>query len=195
MAESFEKQLSLADVYATALFRLAQELGRVAEVRDELQELNVLMRTQPGFAEMLSSAALDADRRAASLERMFRGRLSDLVLNALQVLNRHGRADLLAALLQRFVTRQEAAAGQVPVVATTALELDEQQRRSVSEVAAKLAGKQPLMRFRVDPGILGGLVLEIGDWRYDYSVRARLNEARAQLHERSERGLPVGMLA
>lgn len=188
MTESIERMQGTADVYASALFALASEKQSVDAVRGELEELSALQRSDAAFAAFLSSTALDADKRELSLEKMFRGRLSDMTLNTLHVMNRNGRSALLDAVLRRFVVQAEEAAGQVEVTATSAVELDDAQRGTVTETAAKLSGKAPVMEFRVDPAIVGGLVLQVGDIRYDNSVRSQLKAARARLLERAERG-------
>ncbi|MBL8879662.1 MAG: ATP synthase F1 subunit delta [Phycisphaerales bacterium] len=191
MAVSLDSLMEFAGVYATALFDLARERGNIDTVRGELDELVKLADQTPEFDAFLNSDALDDDHRAAGLERMFRGKLSDEVLNTLQVLNRNGRNGLLRALARCFALQQQEAAGQVEVFATTAVELSDDEKSSVTKVAADKTGKWPIMHFRVNPDILGGLILQVGDIRYDNSVRSQLNEARERLAIRSEVGLPV----
>ncbi len=145
-------------------------------------------RLEPDFAAFLTSSALDDDHRAAGLEKMFRGRLSDLTLNTLQIMNRNGRTGLYSALLKRFIARLEAFANQIAGTVTSAVALDDAQQRSIVEVASRLSGKQPVLQYKVDPEILGGLILQMGDWRYDNSVRRQLGVARGQLRQRSDRG-------
>ncbi|MBI5866033.1 MAG: ATP synthase F1 subunit delta [Planctomycetes bacterium] len=189
MADSFDKYLEFADVYAQALFELAREADRIDDVRSELDELVRLMEIEPAFASFITSSALDDDHRAAGLEKMFRGRLSDMTLNTLLVMNDNGRHALLKALRRAFVLRQEDAAGQVEVAATSAVELDLDEKNRVAEAAAKLSGRKPLIDYRVDPSIVGGLILQIGDLRYDNSVATQLTAARDRLMDRSDRGL------
>ena len=193
MAESIDELQDLAGVYATALFELAQQAEVVSQVRAELEELVRLEEAEPEFAAFLKSWVIEEDRRAASLEKMFRGRLSDLVLNTLLVMNRHGRCGLLQVLCRQFILQQEEASNQVEAWAVSAVELDQAQRKAVEAVAAGLTEKEPLVEFVVDPAVLGGLVLQIGDWRYDNSLRTRLKVARGQILERGDRGLEVGV--
>lgn len=193
MADSFDKQLEVADVYADALFALARDADRIEDVRSELDELVKLSEMDIGFAGFLSSRALDDDHRATGLEKMFRGKLSDIVLNTLLVMNDNGRSGLLAALHHSYVLRQQAAANQVDAFVTSAVELDESQKKTITDTAAKVSGKSPIVHYRVDPSILGGLIVQIGDWRYDNSVSRKLGVVRRRLLERAERGLPVGM--
>jgi F-type H+-transporting ATPase subunit delta len=194
MAEAFDEHLDLADIYAAALFALASEAGLVETVRGELEELVRLETLEPGFAEFLRSGAVDDDHRAASLERMFRGKLSDIVLNTLQVMNARGRAALLKPLLRAFVLREQQAANQVEVTVRSAVELDADTRERLERVTEMLSGKRPLMQYEVDAALLGGLVLQIGDYRYDNSIRRHLLQAHARLLGRGARGLKAGVV-
>lgn len=191
MAQSFEEELALADVYAEALFALAREADRVTDVRDELEELARLVAAEPGFAALLRSAAVDADDRRASLERALRGKLSDMTLNTLQVMNDHGRVHLVEPLRRAFELRAQQAARQVEVTATSAVALTPEQQAEVTKLAAALAGQEPLVRYEIDAHIIGGLVLRVGDQRYDSSIRRKLEQARQRLAERGSAGLPA----
>lgn len=188
MAQLSAEQLRIADVYAAALFDLARDSGTIDETRAELDELRNLLDSQPEFATFMASRGIGAERREEALERMFRGRLSDLTLNALLVMNRHDRSDLLAALHRRYVIRQEEASDEIEGQAVSAVELSADQKSEVEKLAARLSGKKPLMEYQVDAGILGGLVLRIGDMRWDNSLRTKLLAARGVLFERADRG-------
>ncbi len=189
MADVTLKGMEVADVYAGALFELARQANRVDEIRAQLEELVGLQERDPALAAFLAARAVDEDARARSLDRILRGRIDDLLLNTLQVMNRHGRADSLPALLRTFILRIEDARGQIEIQATSAVELTPEQRTAVTVLAEELAGKKPLVEFRVDPDLIGGLVLQIGDQRLDNSVRWHLRTARRRLLERSARGL------
>jgi len=171
MTDRIETGIEIADVYAAALFELATQADAVDDVRQELETLVQLAEQDAKFAAFMAPGPVDDDARRESLEKMFRGRLSDIVLNTLQVMNERGRAGLLAPLLRAFVLRVEDARGQVEVQATSATELDARQQAEVTKVAEELSGRQPLVNFVVDPDLIGGLVLQIGDYRFDNSIR------------------------
>ena len=193
MAESFDKYLELADVYAQSLFELARESGKIEDVRSELDELMKLCQIEPAFHSFITSSALDDDHREAGLEKLLRGKLSDITLNTLLVMNQHGRNAILSSLRRAYVIRQQDAAGQIEASVTSAVDLDESQKNEISATAALLSGKNPLIAYNVDPAILGGLILQMGGIRYDNSVASQLAEARKRVLERSERGLAVGV--
>lgn len=191
MAESTHELAAVSDVYASALFAMAQQQGIVLPVRGELEELVALAGRDAAFAAFLSSTSLDAERRAASLERMFRGSVSDVLLNTVLVMNRNGRSALLPHLLRRYVVRMEEAAGEVEVYVRSAVELDASQRDAITVTAASVSGRRPVVEYTVDPELIGGLVVEIGEVRYDHSVRRHLRVLHERLLDRSSRGLSL----
>lgn len=194
MAITADEQLQTARMYAESLHELAREANVVDEVASNLEELLKLEEQEPSMRAFFESAALDDDVRAAAMEKMFRGKLHDLTLNTLQVLNRNGRNGLLAGLLRGYVLARQAAAGQIDALAISAVELDGSERASVEATAVKLSGQKPIVEYRVDPKIMGGLILQIGDLRYDNSVRTKLQTAERLMRERGERGIAVSAL-
>jgi F-type H+-transporting ATPase subunit delta len=189
----FDQELRIADVYAEALFELARESDRVEQVRSELDELVKLWKLEPEFEKFMSSRALELEGRADGLEKMFRDRLSDIVLNTLLVMNQHGRCGLVPALHRRFVQRQENAANEIEVTVTSAVELSRSQKAEAIKIAEQISGKTPVAEYVVDPEVLGGLIVQVGDLRLDNSLRRHLGVVRDQVLERASRGLEVGV--
>ncbi|TWT45140.1 ATP synthase subunit delta [Phycisphaerae bacterium RAS1] len=191
MIEALDKQLATVAPYAAALFELAREQDQVREIDAELAELIKLEQIEPSFRAFMESSALDDDHRAAGLERMLRGKLSDVLLNTLLVMNRNGRHGMLAALKRQYDLIAESYYGMVEARALSAVELSDSHKQAVEQVAAGLSGKKPIMTFDVSADILGGLILEIGDMRFDYSVRTQLQTAKRRLASRGEVGLTL----
>jgi len=185
----FDQELRIADVYAEALHELAEQAEQVPAIRDELDELLKLWRSEPDFAKFMESGALELDARGRGLEKMFRGKLSDIVLNTLLVMNQHGRAGLVSALHRRYVLRQEDAANEVEVEVTSAVELNKNQKTAAVKIAQDASGKTPIVSYEIDPDILGGLIVKVGSLRMDNSVRRHLDETRGRLVTRAERSL------
>jgi F-type H+-transporting ATPase subunit delta len=185
--QAVEKGIDVAEVYAAALFALASEADLVDAVNEELGELAHLSEQDPTFATFVSAVGIDTEDRAQSLERMFRGRLRDAVLNTLQVMNRHGRLGLLRPLQQAYVRQMEDARGQIEVQATSAVPLSGKEQEEVTRLAETLSGKHPLVRYTIDPEVIGGLIVQVGDHRLDNSIRQQLHAARAQLLARTTR--------
>ena len=192
MAERDEQALAVAGVYARALLELAEGSGEADAVEAELLELAGLLETKPEIDAYLTSPVVDEEGRTAAIERAFRGRLSDLVVNTLQVMHDKGRLGLVGALAEAYRLENKAHHGEVDAEVKTAVPLSEPLRERIQIAASRLAGRKARLVEKVAPDLLGGLVLQIGDRKMDGSLARKIHEARAGLFERASEGLRGG---
>ena len=179
----------MAGVYARALLGLALERDEANQVEAELAELAGLMAARPELAAYLGSPLVDDEVRAALLEKALRSRASELVVNTLQVMNAKGRLGLLPALAEAYRLENEHRRGEVDVEVTTAVELTADLRRRITVTASRYAGRTARLIEKVDPELLGGLVLKVGDQKIDSSLSRRIHDARQGLFERASQEL------
>src|SRR5512135_3323562 len=158
-----DKLLGLAGVYALAILRLAEERGEAERVLEELEALGLWLEEHPGERQNLASPLADPARRRQSLDRMFRARISNLLLDALQVMNRNHRLELLEPVARAYRQEYQRRHHLVDVQVTSAVPLTEAQRRGLEQATRERTGSAARLRERVDPRLLGGLVVEIGD--------------------------------
>jgi F-type H+-transporting ATPase subunit delta len=180
-----ERQLALAGVYARSLLALAEERGEAERVAEELAELARLLDRDPEFAEFAASPLVDDERRRESLETLFRGKTSDLLVDALQVLNRKGRLMVLRTVAESYRRELRAARGLVDVKVRTAVPIPPPLRARLVEAVRKWSGGTPELQEVVDPQVLGGLVVELEGQKLDASLAARLRELGAALARRA----------
>lgn len=180
-----EDALMVADVYAEALLKEAEERGELDAVAAELADLIAYMDRERDFNAFLTAETVDDEPRRESLERLFRGRMSDLLLNLLQVLNNRDRLGLLRAVARCVQLRMEARRDQQEVTVRTAMPLDDRMRELVRRTVSSHIGKEALLIEAVEPELIGGMVLQIGDVQVDASVAARLLDMRKRLRERA----------
>jgi F-type H+-transporting ATPase subunit delta len=170
-----------AAAYARALLDLANERGQALALAAELQAVAALVAADSGFALFLRSPTVSEAARRPVLERIFAGRCSELLLNLLRVMNRHGRLGALAALAveyQRLLDEQE---GNLHVEVTVAAELETGLLEEIGRRVGAALRKRALPRQKVDPDIIGGLVLRVGDKLIDGSVRCQLERCRQRM--------------
>jgi F-type H+-transporting ATPase subunit delta len=177
----------VARVYAQALLDAAGKRQQADEVLDELNALvrDVLNR-EPALEEFLASPTVGRDRKEKVIRDAFEGRADEVLVSFLLVLNRHDRLELLRAVAQEYRALYDAQTGRMPVQVESAAPLAaDQEERLRQELRARFKGREPVLVTRVNPDLLGGLVVRVGDWVYDASVRNRLALIRHQLIERS----------
>jgi F-type H+-transporting ATPase subunit delta len=178
--------LRVARVYAEALLNAAEKRNQVQEVWEELDSLVAdLYAAKPELEVFLSSGAISRNAKESVLRKVFEGRASELFLNFLMVLNRHDRLDLLRAVRQSYRDLMNVRARRIVVQVRTAAPLEDDQRQRLIENIRESLHLEPVLEERVDPDLLGGLVLRVGDRMFDGSVRSRLLKLREKLRERS----------
>lgn len=192
MATQSGNELAIGKVYATSLFQLAEEQGKSQAVRDELKELAAFVAGNKEFADFLSNPTVGVDARKKAIEKAFRGRLSDIVVDTLQVLNRGNRMVLVGALAQTFAAMHEEHAGGIEVQVQTAVALSDKARERLHSAISRKTGKKPKIRESVEPSLLGGLVVRVGDDKLDASVARKLSELSMRMLDRASREIYSG---
>jgi len=187
-----ERAIAVAGVYARSLLVLAGESGAEAAIGEELDGLAALGDSKPAFARFLADPLVEAETRGAGLEKMLRGRASDVLLDCLQVMNRKGRLALLPALAAAYRQELDRLRHEVDVEITTAVPLGDAQRRALSSAVERYAGLKPRLRATVDASILGGMVVRVGDRKIDGSVARDLGKLGDRLLERASREVQSG---
>ncbi len=166
--------------YAEAAFEVARDADAIAAWNDALARATAAF-ADPRVAEVLTNPTLSAAARQALLQRVLVQPLPDTVLNLVGLLMVRRRIELLplvAAEFQRLVDRHE---GVSRAVVTSAAELTADERRELEERLVQLTGGPVRLATDIDPSLLGGVVVRLGDRLYDGSVRGRLERLRSRL--------------
>lgn len=192
MAEAKDQQGGVAQVYAGALLALAEERGAADQILDELGGLADLASRDRDFEAFLSSPLVEPEERARTFEKLLRGRASDLLVDALQVINRKGRLALLPEIAAAYREAHRRLRGRVQVFVTSAVPLSDALRAQLSQAAARFTGKTPELVESVDRDLLGGMVVRVGDERIDSSVKARLQHLSWTLLRRASQEVQQG---
>jgi F-type H+-transporting ATPase subunit delta len=179
-----DEQPEVTRSYAEALLRAAENEGQADAVLDELDELvRDVILGYPRFAEILASPSLPAKEKDRILTETFEGRTHPLLVRFLRVLNRHGRLGLIAPIAHQARALWDLKQNRRPVLVRSAVPLDDSQRESLRDRLGRMLAATPLLSYEVDPALIGGLVVQVGDDVYDASVRSRLQQLRHRLIE------------
>lgn len=192
MAELNAETLAVADRYAAALLDLAGGREVWQQIADELQELVTGMDQDPELDRFMSSGSVRGEPRRESFEKLFRGRLNDLLLNTLQVLNARRRCNLIRALHRCVQLRLEFVQDEREVKVQTAVPLWHELRTAIKSVVSGWIGKTAILVEEVRPELIGGLVIQVGDLRVDGSVLSRVQAIRHQLAGRISEAIHTG---
>ncbi len=176
--------MSVADrVYARALYDAAVERGNVKDVQAQLAAVAEAMAEVPQLRSVIGNPQVDAGSKAAVLEAAA-GEPDELVANFLKLVAEKGRAGSIEGIraeLDELVARAE---GQLTVTLTTAYELSEEEAKDIVGRIEQASGRRVEAVRKVDPDLIGGIVLQAGSLRADASVRGRLDRLALELGSR-----------
>lgn len=170
--------------YARALFEAAKEQGRLAQVNEELSDFAAAAAQVPELASLLENPEVDRASKKAVLEELLAG-ADELVRNFLLLLVEKGRIAGLQEIVRELESLVAAEERRLELELTTAIELTDEEAREIVSQIERAAGREVEASRRVDPKLIGGLVLQIGSLRVDASVRGRLEQMRRDLLTRS----------
>jgi F-type H+-transporting ATPase subunit delta len=176
----------VARVYAEALYAAAEKRGQVQAVLEEIESLlKDVFPAQPLLRRLITGQAIGRKGKIEVIRKAFDGRASETFVNFLLTLNNHDRLELLAPILSALKQIDEHKHGRQRVQVWTAVPLPDDQRERLTAELRQVLQTEPLLEPHVDPDLLGGLVVRVGDYVYDASVRTELQAIRNQLIERS----------
>jgi len=167
-------------LYARALYEAAQEQGRVEAVQRDLGAFADAVEESPELSAFLTNPEVESTAKIGVL-----GELSDgadpLVHNFLRLLGEKGRAGQIPGVRDEFEALVDRAQGRVAVELTTAYELSDDEASSIVSQIEQASGRTVEATRKVDPALIGGMILQAGSLRVDASVRGRLERLRHEL--------------
>ncbi|MCG8458256.1 MAG: ATP synthase F1 subunit delta [Holophagales bacterium] len=182
-----DKQLAVARTYSRALLEVAEKKGSADAVLEQLQWLAGHAEENEEFGRFVANPLIDPSVRSASFEKMFRGRLDDVLVDGLGVMSRKGRVGLLATLAETYLQEHRDLRGRVEVQIATAVPLSAELRSRIEKLLAERTGKTPEIHESVDEGLIGGIVLRIGDRKVDATVKNEVRKYRKLLDDLAAR--------
>lgn len=185
-------QTTIAEVYARSLLELAIGRGESDTIDREFAEFAALLQADPDFKAFVTARVIDPDQRRKSLDVMFQGRMSELLLNALHVLNNKDRLEIVGEVQRLYheLTLEQQAIVEVHVSA--AEPLSDVMRTRLQQLMESRTGSTVRLVERVDPQVLGGLIVRVGDEQIDMSVARQLRRFQERLLEHAQQHIHAG---
>lgn len=175
------KETIVAKRYAKALFDVARERNKVADVERELQAIADALQANPDYVKLLEHPDIGAAVKATMLKEAFGANVSEEVLSTLQLLVQRGRESILRELVSKYSEIANDALGQAHAKVYTPKPLSEAESDQIIAAFGQITGKKIRIESFVDPSLLGGLQVRIGDRLYDGSLSGKLQKLEKSL--------------
>ena len=170
----------LADVYARALFEVAKEQDVLDRVHDELGEFADALDGERSLQVFLFSPYFSSEEKRDGIARIVSD-ADERLVNFLELLAERHRMPALFRIRRTFDSLWADENKLLPVIVTSAVELDEKLVKSVGERIEEQTGRKVDLSSNVDPDVLGGLQVRVGNMVLDATVRNRLEQLRKQV--------------
>jgi F-type H+-transporting ATPase subunit delta len=168
--------------YAKAIFDLASESGELERVTSEFAAIGALVAENAELRTALSNPMVEPSQRKAVMQSILqRMNVSPLTKNAVLLITDHRRSDVLPQIATDLTRLSDEKAGRIQAQVTSAAALSEQQYQKVASALEALTGRKISLSRKVDPSLIGGVVVRVGDRVFDGSVATRLRELRTAL--------------
>jgi F-type H+-transporting ATPase subunit delta len=187
--------VSLGRVYAEALADALPPGLSTADVETQLLELADMLKQVRGADELFTAVGRNARRRVAMVRRIFDNRLDEPLVDLLCVLAENHRLTILPALAEQFHRLLDERAHRVEITVRSAVELSPEQHKRLEQLLADALGVEPALEVIVQPDLVAGLTVQVGDTVYDASLAgelSRLGKAVARAALRRDVTAPQG---
>jgi len=172
--------VKIARRYATALFRTADRFGRVENVRTDLEALVEARRQSPAFHRVMDSPLVTRPDKRRIVEHALSS-ADEITRRFVVLLVDKDRVEVLPAIYEEFTRCADEAAGIARAYATSAAPLTEEQTARLAEAISKLLNRPVYLQVRVEPDMLGGVSVRVGDTVWDGSIRGALEAMRERM--------------
>jgi F-type H+-transporting ATPase subunit delta len=170
----------IAQVYARSLFEVAQERGLLDLIREQLGQFVDALNSTRALQTFFFSPYFSTDEKKQALHRAIDG-ADPVFMNFLETLIERHRMPAIFRVRTRYEALWDEANRLLPVEVTSAIELDDETVQTIADRVREQTGQTIELSRKVDSGILGGIVLRVGDFILDASIRNRLNQLRKEL--------------
>ena len=170
---------NIGSVYAKALLGLADRSGKTDSIMEELDSFASAIQSLPRLRETLESPRVSAAEKARIIDKALAGKASKEFANFVKVVVSRDRAGCFPAIRNAARELVDERTNQVRATMITAEPVGDDVMQSVARRMEQVLGKKVILSPAVDPEIIGGVVVRVGDTVYDGSIRNQLNQVRA----------------
>jgi F-type H+-transporting ATPase subunit delta len=167
--------------YAAALFEVARAEGTLDEVEDELFRFGRSFESNDELRSSLSDETIPGSRRQGIVEDLLGGRANPTTVQLISMVVGSGRTRDLPAIVDRLVERAAQAKNLAVAEVRAAVPLSGDQEDRLKAAVANATGKDVTIKVVVDPSVIGGLVVTVGDTVIDGTARTRLDQLKSRL--------------
>ena len=177
-------EIQVATRYAKSLIDLAGEKSAVETIKKDIELFLATCRANPELQAILKNPIIGLDKKANILDGLFSGKVHEMILSFFKIVVRKGRAEILFATAKEFITQYNVIKNVVKATVTSASPLSQENISQIEDVVKKSTNGEVILTSIVDPKLIGGFILKVGDKQFDTSISSKLNKLRKEFEQK-----------
>lgn len=171
----------VAKRYAGALFEIAFENNKYLEIKEELQFIFKCLEDHPQLFQLLKTPLVHTMDKKETIKNIFKGKISQELLNFLFILLDKGRERYFQDIVREYNRLSDVAKNMIEAVVFTAIPMEQEDLQRLQVKLSMSSGKNIQLKNEVDPSIIGGILIKIGDKVIDNTIKNRLAHMQEEL--------------
>ncbi len=176
-------EIQVASRYAKSLIDLAGEQNAVEAIRKDIELFLETCRENPQLQAILKNPIISLDKKANILDGLFAGKVHEMILSYFKIVIRKGRSEILFATAKEFISQYNVLKNVVKATVTSASPLSQENIQQIEEVVKQSTKGEVILTSIVDPKLIGGFILKVGDKQFDTSISSKLNKLKKEFEQ------------
>ncbi|MAX81971.1 MAG: ATP synthase F1 subunit delta [Crocinitomicaceae bacterium] len=171
--------------YSKALLGLSIEKNNLEDVFKDMTLIVDTAKESKDLSLLLESKVIKADDKSAVLDKVFGSHISEISSRFIKIIVNHGREDILVPIAEAFIHQYKQHKGIVSAEVTTAVALSNEERENIKGIVTQMQQGTVELTEKINPEIVGGMIIRVGDKQIDASVSRRLETLKRELINKS----------
>lgn len=176
-------EIQVASRYAKALIDLAAEQNVVEPVKEDIELFIDTCKANTELQAILKNPIISLDKKANILDAIFGDKLNKIILEFFKIAVRKGRANVLLASAMEFVNQYNILKNVVKATVTSSSPLSKDNISQIEAVVKEATKGEVILTTKVDPSLIGGFILKVGDKQFDTSLSGKLNKLKKEFQQ------------
>ncbi|SKB49064.1 F-type H+-transporting ATPase subunit delta [Parapedobacter luteus] len=177
-------EFTVASRYAKSLIDLAQEQGNLETVKQDMERFIAVLRANKALQAVLQNPIIKQDKKSSILDALFSDKVHPSITAFFHIMVRKGRAGILYGTAQEFIRAYNEVKGIIHAKVTSAAALSAKNLDALRQIIAGEVNAEVVLKNSVDPSLIGGFVVTVGDRQIDTSIAGKLK--KLELHFNSQ---------
>jgi F-type H+-transporting ATPase subunit delta len=175
-------EIQVASRYAKSLIDLAQEQNVLEPVKQDIELFIKTVKENPLLRAVLANPIIGLDKKAGILSELFTGKVNQMLLNYFKIVVNKGRSEILYATAKEFINEYNKRKNIVKATVTSAAPLSDKNKKQIEDLVKEVTKGDVVLETKVDPELIGGYILKVGDRQYDASIASSMRKLKKEFN-------------